>query len=207
MVRRTSDIALLLGSRGRVKSRSGFGRSITKMIDGWFSGRSPWREARPTRRVVPGWLALAAVLAAFAGGFWVGGKSTQASTGTTGLDARPGKEAGFIGADEKPWNKQFLMAAAYLGLSTAQGHANAKALSEYLLGKGLTKARPYLYPTAKGQFWVVAVYYDGDAELRKTTDLMRALPASVPDEAFTSLRRKQETQEAGWPQSFDVAGS
>lgn len=203
MVRRTSDIALLLGSRGRVKSRSGFGRSIGKMLEGWL-GRSPWREERPSRRVVPGWLALAAVLAAFAGGFWLGGKSPREAAGTT-LDAKPGKVAGFIDEYERPSNRQFLMASAYLRATSAQGRASAKALAEYLNGKGLQKARPYLHSTPKGQFWVVAVFYEGDAELRASTALMRGLPADVPDAAFAALRQQYEATAEGWPRSYQVA--
>ena len=174
------------------------------MIDGWF-GRSPWREDRPSKKV-PGWIALAAVLGAFAGGFWLGGKtSLTPSTGTTGLDARShGRDPGFIDESPPPASKTFLMAAAYLGGATGQTSAAAKNLAEYLQGKGLKKARPYLYPTPKGQVWVVAVYYDGDTELQKTTALMRGLPADVPDAAFVSLRQSQESQPNGWPRSFDV---
>jgi hypothetical protein len=206
VVRRTSDIALLLGSRGRAKTRGGFGRSFRQLLDGWF-GRSPWREERPSRRVVPGWLALGAVLGSFAGGFWLGGKATPRDGVAATLDAKVGKEAGFIDADEMPCNRQFLMAAAYIGLSSTQAHGSAKALAEYLRGKGLQKAKPYLFATAKGPVWVVAVYYEGKTEEQKTTQLMRALPADVPDEAFLSLRRHQEASENGWPQSYPVPNS
>lgn len=203
MVRRTSDIALLLGSRGRVKSRSGFGRSVRSMIDGWF-GRSSWREERPSKRLVPGWLALIGVLAAFGGGFWCGDKAAHNATATSGLDAKPGKTAGFLDESPEPLAKQFLMAAPYVNVPAAEAKAKAKALAEHLQGAGLAKARSHLYPTAQGQFWVVAVYYDGESEMRATCDRMRKLPADVPDPHFVELRRMQESSEKGWPRSYDV---
>lgn len=173
------------------------------MIDGWL-GRSSWREQRSSKRLVPGWLALIGVLAAFGGGFWCGGKVAPNPGGTTGLDAKPGKTAGFL--DENPVRlaSQFLMAAAYLNVPAAEGSAKARALAEFLQTQRLEKARPYLYATPKGPVWVVAVYYDGDAELRATCDRLRALPADVPDAQFVALRQAQESSAGGWPKSYDV---
>jgi hypothetical protein len=80
-VRKSSDIAKLLGSRGRRPSRSGFTRRVRSAIDGWV-GRSRWRrDPKALFGPVPGWVAALAVLLAFAGGYFLRGAVPAAGGG------------------------------------------------------------------------------------------------------------------------------
>lgn len=200
MVRKTSDIALLLGSRGRVRKPSGFAKVMRGLFDGW-SGRSAWREERPARgRSVPAWIAVAGLVAAFGGGYLVGGSFAAPAPGDAALHAPRGRSPAMIEFDSRPLASNAFVVAAYPDVPVADARDRAAALSGFLRSRGLEKARPYEYPTDSGGLWVVAVYFDGDRERAETRDRLTGLPEAVPDESFVQLRKT----EAGWPKSFPI---
>jgi hypothetical protein len=185
-------MALLLGSRGRSRSRSSWLQPLRGLIDSWF-GKSMWKPERaPRPRQVPGWLALLLVLGAFGGGYLVGGRPSDSA----GLHMRTAENPGLIGeVDTKPLSTQAFVVAAYENLGDADAKARAKALAEYLKGQGLARSRPYEYTSKEARVWMVVVYYDNDQELIATRDKLRALPAAVPDEHFVAWRMAKED----WP--------
>lgn len=209
LVRKSSDMASLLGSRGRSRPRGGFVQGLRSVVDSWL-GRSRMRE-RSRGFELSGWIVTAGLVAAFAVGFLVrdrvGGFATPAS-----LDARPGGSAngGPTGAtpallgelDTRAINNQCFVVAAYEGVSDADGKALAKALAEYLRSRKIDKARPYPIKTPKGSVWAVCVYYEGDTELLGTRSLLRSLPEDVPDAVFVALRAS--TEKDLWPKTWVV---
>lgn len=201
MVRKTSDMALLLGSRGRGRSRSGLATFVRGIYESWF-GRSQWRSERPARSLqVPGWLAAVALLAAFAGGFLVGGKLGGAPSEGAGLQANKPATPSFVGEfDARPLSRTAFVVAAYPELAEADAKAAAKALSDWLVAQGLAKARPYLFPRQVGPVWTVAVYFDGEAEQQATRNLLTRLPEAVPDSTFLLYRNT----EAEWPKPWPI---
>lgn len=202
MVRKTSDMALLLGSRGRGRSRSGLAKFVRGVWESWF-GRSQWRSERPARSLqVPGWLAAIALLAAFAGGFLIGGKvGTRPGEDAAGLQANKPATPGFVGEfDAQPLSRTAFLVAIYPDFAEAEAKARAKALSEWLAGQGLAKARPYRAKGKAGPVWSVAVYYDGETEQKKTRELLIQVPEAVPDTSFDFLRKT----EAQWPSAWDI---
>ncbi|MFY9343145.1 MAG: hypothetical protein WAT39_11680 [Planctomycetota bacterium] len=205
MVRKTSDIALLLGARGRVPSRSGLGKFLHGILGSWFA-RSSWRSERPARVAqVPVWLAAVFAIAAFGGGYLVGGKpGLPPGKNDLRIKAPGPNQAGFVGEiDARPLEKKAFIVAAYPGVANADGKAAAKTLAEWLVGQKLEKARPYEYPGADGAFWVVAVYFNGDTELVATRDRLLAL-GEVPDASFAYYRESQRKKGEEWPLAWAV---
>jgi hypothetical protein len=198
-VRKVSDMALLLGSRGRVRSRSGVGKFLRSIQESLF-GRAPWRPERaPKAMTVPGWLAGIALLAAFAGGFLVGDRFGGTPGDKSGLQIRTGESAGFIHeADTAPLSSNGFIVALYQGLPAADASVRAKALSSWLRERGLAKARPYESQTAYGPVWIVVVYFDGDTEFKATRQRLLELPDAVPDASFTDLRKSYAEE---WPKA------
>ena len=209
MVRKASDMVLLLGSRGRYRGRSGSGflHTVRGLLSGLLGGGGRRGETRASRAsAVPGWLAFAGALLCFAGGFFVGGqvaagKSLDPDRGAAGLQAGGGARPGVIGeVDTKVLASRAFIVSAYPGLESAEAKGKARALSDFLRGQKLLKARPYEYATQKGPVWVVAVYFDGDAEQAATRERLLQLPPEVPDEMFLQLRKT----EADWPKAMDI---
>lgn len=199
MVRKTSDIALLLGSRGRTRTRSGLSKFVRGVFDSWF-GRSMWREERSARSTqVPGWAALLLVALAFGGGYLVGGRLGGVPPAKNDLRMKP-SAAGFVGEfDARPIHQKAFIVGAYPKLAPADAKAAAKQLADWLVDQKLDKARPFEYPAKDGPLWVVAVYFEGDAELIATRNRLLAL-TDVPDASFVHLRNT----EAEWPKSWTV---
>ncbi len=214
MARRSSDIALLLGSRGRSRSRGG----VTKLLRGvwdstlgrvgfgsgaWITGRSQWRDERPARGVhVSKLLAVVVLLATFAGGFFAGGK--LGAPPRDGLNANGGADQPKKGATEPGWidtietlplARDAFIVAMYPDLADADAMAKAKALCDYLGSQKINKVRPYRYPGKVGPVWVAAVYFANDTERFAASERLLLLPEEVPDESFVFLRKTTE----GWP--------
>ncbi len=185
-------MAMLLGSRGRSRSRSGWLQSLTGMLDGWL-GKSMWKPERPARtRQVPGWIFAVGVLGAFAGGYVVGGRTDGSPE--SGLHTKSPDTPAMLGEfDTKPLSSQAFVVAAYAGIEGADAKARAKALAEFLRSKGLARTRPYFFELK--QMWVVAVYYENDTEFQATQAQLLALPAAVPDDFFVQWRKTEEK----WP--------
>jgi hypothetical protein len=202
VARKTSDIALLLGSRGRSRSRGsrGFADTVRKFIDKLAgrrgSGRSLRRDDRRGRQNVSGWLFLIGLLVAFGGGFVVGGKFGGPG-GPADLSANPGRTPGFVGEFvTPPLTSDAFIVAAYPGLEPDEAKERGAGLCAWLRDHGLQKARLYEYLTEKvGRVWVVAVYFDGSAEEEATHKRLKALPQDAPDQAFAQSRSQDEQ----WP--------
>jgi hypothetical protein len=180
-----------------LRHRSGVLPFVRSLFTSWFA-RSSWRPDRPARFAsVPGWLALAAVVVAFGGGYLTGGRFGGGATGVAGLDTRqPAAKPGFVGeVDTKPLGKQAFIVAAYQGVESADAKARAAALSEFLQKEGITTARPYEFVRQELRVWMVAVYYRNDQEMQGLKNRLLQLPEAVPDDNFVA-RRKQEKV---WP--------
>jgi hypothetical protein len=197
VARKTSDIALLLGSRGRGRSRSGFGKTLRGMWETWF-GRSPWRHERPARSVlVPGWIAALGVLAAFAGGYLAGGRFGGSSDPKAGLTAKAPNTPMFF-EESQPLEDQAFIVSLYPDVPDAEGRRQAKELAAWLVARDLKKAQPYLLP--QRNVWSVAVYFANDAERQGTQARLAALQ-DVPDAAFTEWRASVLNAGEQWPRT------
>ncbi|MFT4515424.1 MAG: hypothetical protein ACI89X_003423 [Planctomycetota bacterium] len=207
MARRTSDIAMLLGSSS--KSRSSRGRGLTGKLVGFIDsmlGRKSMRGRRQERReqTVPLLVFGVAVLLAFGGGYAFGGGFGNKGDGSNPLRA-PGRSASFVDEIETgPMAAQAFIVSAYPGRPAADAKILAHDLSKYLIDKGLAKVRPYPWPTPEGTLWVVAVYFDGEAEAAQTKQLLAELPDNVPDKMFCSLREADAKSDTGWPGRRDI---
>lgn len=212
MARKTSDIAMLLGSSS--KSRSKRGGGLTGKLVGFIDsmlGRKSKRGRRQHRReqTVPMLVFGVAVLLAFGGGYAIGGGFGSGGFGNGGFGSKadgtnplraPGRAPTFV--DEiatKPLAAEAFIVSAYPGVAAAEAKDRADSLSKYLKSKGLAKVRPYPWPQANGTLWVVAVYFDGETEAGKTKVALEGLPADVPDQMFCSIRKTDAKSPAGWP--------
>lgn len=207
MARKTSDIALLLGSRGRSRSRGGIGHQLVGFIDGLL-GRTLKGRRRDDRRGnnVSLWALLGAVLIAFGGGFVLGGQfagaaqkdrnALNANVGASdGSGAPSGRTPAFVGELEtQPLANFAFVVAAYPNIADADARQRAADLAGWLREQGLAKARAYPFPRGDSTLWVVNVYFDGNAEQQETHAALQALPAVAPDPTFVHFR-----QEPGWP--------
>jgi hypothetical protein len=208
-VRKSSDIAMLLGSRGRRPSRSGFTQRVRSAYESWV-GKNQWRrEPRKLFGPVPGWAALIGVLAAFGGGYGLrgvlapvaanaaNGVAENGGAASAQLDTRTetGQAPTFLDFDTTPLTREGFVVAAYPGQEAGNAKSRAKQLAEWLRQQGFAKAKPYEYPTKEGGLWTVFVYYEGEAEAAATQDRLIALPVEVPDAAFVQLRKTENP----WP--------
>lgn len=207
MARKTSDIAMLLSSRSKSRSRKGRGitGALVGMIDNLL-GRKAKRGRRQMSSMramsVSAWVFAICVLVAFGGGFLVGGAFGTSGDGTDPLRA-PGRSATFVGEFEiEPLSRDAFIVAAYPDDSAPAAKQHAINLTKYLQAKGFEKARPFLWPQGnKGPVWVVTVYYDGQAEAQATRDLLRNLPMDVPDQVFVHVRNVSKSD---WPISYEI---
>jgi len=200
-------MALLLGARGRLGSRKGGG--FLAFVRGSLeslTGRS-WRsEQRSQRgRSIPGWIAAAALLVAFAGGFVAGGRfggggeaglhmqsgTGQNGGGQSGGNQTGGKSGGASGdsTTRSPGNGPIAgtqptvldpsetakLSSKALAVCGYNQAADAKAMSAALRARGCDKARPYEVQAASGTVWLVVVYYDGDSKRQETIELLKSL--------------------------------
>jgi len=199
-------MALLLGARGRIGQRRGGGgggflATVVSTVQGLFQRN--WRSEQRSRsgRAVPGWLAVGGVLAAFAVGFFTGGRfagpidnSGLHAKGSTPPSTAPGATPQVIDPESQK------LGSTALAVSTHADQAAAKELCKYLQSRGLVKARPYEHPSASGTAWVSVVYYDGPNDRRTTVERLRGLPASdVQDPEFLRLRNQGEEWPYEWP--------
>lgn len=194
-------MAMLLGSRGRGRGRGGLGKAVRSVWESLF-GRSAWMpEPAAKARTLPLWTAGAAVMMAFAGGYFVGGQAGGPAPTPVGLRAQAPLAPGFVGEfDARPLSRQAFLVALYPDKSEADAKAAAKALSDWLVDRKVSKARPYLAKTKDGSTWSVAVYYDGDADQTATRNALVGLPDAVPDPAFNELRKTIQ----GWPKAYVI---
>jgi hypothetical protein len=209
VARKSSDMVLLLGSRGQYRGRSrGFLKSLSSKLGSFFGRASSQRRSsvRSGRSgggsALPGLLVLGVLLLGFVGGFFVRGQFATAATteGSAGLKAGP-QAPDIVGEiDASPMASQAFIVSVYPGLEPAVARQRARHLSDYLRGQGLQRARPYEYPSQNGPLWVVAVYFDGDADQAATRDKLVLLPPDVPDATFAELRKT----EAGWPTAWPI---
>lgn len=169
--------------------------------DSWFA-RSQWRDERAAKNLqVPGWLAAAALLLAFGGGYLIGGKmKTGVGDGGASLQAKPrGTAPEFLDCDGAALTRTGFLVAHYLGVEESDAKARAMALTRYLKDKGLARTKPYLATGAKGPLWTVAVWFDGETEERACRDKLLALvPEDVPDASFQFLRKDGKEE---WPKA------
>ena len=200
-MRKTSDIAMLLGARGKSRSsssRGGVFSSFLGVIDGVL-GRSGKRRRKQRKQNVPAMVLAVAVIAAFGGGFYVGGQFADAA-GDDPLRARVGQAPDFV--NERETDK--LAALGYVVAafdpsepsSDAQAMNGARDFAKYLRGQGLAKSRPRQWPNG---VWATVVYYEGDAERDGTRDQLLNLPADVPCPEFYLYR-----SESDWPSGIAI---
>jgi hypothetical protein len=198
VARKTSDIAMLLGSRGKARTSKSTGLTgkLVGFIDSML-GRSAKRGRRQEKReqTVPLLVFSLAVLLAFGGGYAVGGGFAK-SDGTDPLRAA-GREPLFVDeVNTTPLSSEAFIVAAYPGVAPAEAKARAQSLAKHLQGRGLTRTRPYPWPQQGPSLWVVAVYFDGPVQAEQTAAQLRALPDDVPDQMFASYRANDAE---AWP--------
>lgn len=197
---------MLLGSRGRARSRSGsgrggFGKKLNAFLDSMLGRR---REERPARGpMVSGWLALGAVLASFGGGYLLGGGGQTADAASKdALRAKTEVQSpGFVNEAAPPkLAAQGFIVAAYTNLAEDEARGRANELAKYLQNKQLAKARPFLRQSERiGRAWGVVVYFDGEAEQGVTRERLLQL-GEVPDANFTYLRNAKQD----WPIAMPI---
>jgi hypothetical protein len=212
VARKSSDMVLLLGSRGQYRGRNaGFLPSLRSSIASFFGRVGGGRQRRESRgrrsssssgAAVSGLAILALLLVGFVGGFFVRGQfvGAAAKEGNAGLKAGPQAPEIVGEMDTSALASQAFIVSAYPGIEPATARQHARHLSDYLRGQQLAKARPYEYPSQNGPLWVVAVYFDGDAEQAATREKLRLLPLDVPDATFCQLRKP----EADWPLAVPI---
>lgn len=164
-------------------------------------GRSLRRDDRRSRGV-SAWAFAAGVLIAFAGGYLLGGRFANPADARAGLRASvTGRQPGVVGEVEpERLAPQAFLVSAYPGQPEDEAIAHAEALARYLQSQGLRLARPYHCPTADGDVWAVAVYFDGENAKAFTRERLVGLPPDVPDETFVLLRNSDRD----WPQARDI---
>ena len=194
-------MVLLLGSRGRSRSSSSkFGDALRGIVGTVFGGSSLRRRDDGRRRgaAVPAWVASALALGCFAGGFLMGDHFGQAKGAKASEALRVSGRAPGLLPEERLSPEAFIV-SAYPNLDAGAAKARARALSDYLVGKKLQKARPLEWSAGPSPLWVVAVYFDGPAEQAATKNLLTGLPVDVPDEAFVHLRNTEVEWPKAWP--------
>lgn len=207
VARKTSDIAMLLSSRSKSRSRKGGGltKSLVGLIDNLLGRSTNRRRQEKSTQKVSAWVCGILVLVAFGGGFMMGGAFGKTGDGNDPLRAN-GRTASFVGeVDMTPLSREAFIVSGYPDDTLAAGKERAVALTKYLRAKGIEKARPYLWPQGqKGPLYVVAVYFDGDAQASETMALLNGLPADVPDQVFTYQRNAAANQNLQWPSRHQI---
>lgn len=197
---------MLLAGRSKSRSRKGggFTKSLVGFIDSMLGRPSKGRRQSSVQKVSM-WVCVIAVLVAFGGGFLIGGAVGKSGDGNNPLRA-PGRSASFVGEmDMAILSPEAFIVSGYPDDSLAVGKERAVALTKYLRANGLEKARPYLWPQgAKGPLYVVAVYFDGEAEAEKTRIALNSLPADVPDQVFTFQRKVAANKNLQWPSRHKI---
>lgn len=197
-MRKTSDIAMLLGSRSKSRSRGskkGLFSSFLRVVDGLL-GRPKGRRSKPRSSSVSTIVFACGLVAAFGGGFVLGervGGGEPASEGS--LNARVAQRPGFVLEDTKLADNGFVVAAYAVTEQRPPEVARRCAvdLAKYLSENGLAKSRPREW---RDGLWVTVVYYEGDAERDHTRAMLLNMPEDAPDEDFRRSRA-----ETDWPQS------
>ena len=203
-MRKTSDIAMLLGSRGKSRSRGsrgarkGFLPSLLGVVDGLL-GRARKGGRKKRGPSVPMFLFTVGLLAAFGGGFLLGDR-LNGGEGENPLRARVGVQPGFIHEHDttKLADEGFVVTAFAVSERRTEEEARQRAsdLAKYLQDQGLAKARPREF---RPGVWVTVVYFDGDAEHDGTRDELLNLPEEVPCVEFRQYRAESQ-----WPQVYDI---
>ena len=197
-------MAMVLGSRSRSRGRGGLAKTVRSLWEACF-GRAAWLpEPAAKARLLPLWLAVGGALAAFVGGFFLGGQAGGAAKPPVDLRAAAANgpvAPSFVGEfDAQPLSRQAFLVALYPGRSEAEAKASAKGLCDWLMARKLLRARPHQWATKAGKTWGVAVYYDGAADETATRNLLLSLPVEVPDPSFVELRNTIQ----GWPKAYVV---
>lgn len=198
MVRKASDLVLLLGSRGssRKTGRSAFGQVVGRILT-WVGGRST--GVRP--KAASPWAMVLIALLCFAGGFVAGDHfaTPKEPPGKAPLQARAIGEL-----DTKALSNDALIVAVYEGVADEDAKVRARALVDYLKGKGFPNARPREFRNEQGSLWYVVVYCMGPSELAATRRLLKELPADAPDEHLARLRAYRGADGKVWPFDLNV---
>lgn len=204
-MRKTSDIAMLLGSRSKSRSRSsrgGFGSSFIGFVDGLL-GRVGKGRRKDRGQSVPMLVFAICVLVAFGGGFLLGDR-LSGGDGDNPLNARIGQKPGFIhDVDTTPMGDEAFVVTAYRvteDVPDAVARQRTVDLAKYLQSKGLEKARPYMWTKGGEPVWITAVYFDGEADLQWTREMLLNMPDDVPDPLFCDLR----IQDSRWPSVWTI---
>lgn len=205
MARKTSDIALLLGSRGRSRSRKGgLVPKLVSFVEGLFGGASKKRSLREVRtQKVSVWAFVAGLLLAFVGGFLIGGGVNASTQGEDPLNANGGRKPGFVGeVSTTPLSSQAYVVATYPGVDATVGRQRAVQLSRELAAAGLESARPYEFIQESGVgVWVVAVYYDGEDDAKAVSARLQAVAPDVQEARFVDNRNLLRNS---WPQACRI---
>lgn len=200
-MRKTSDIAMLLGSRSKSRSRGSkksLFSSLVRVVDGLLgrtkSSRSKQRRASVSTLVFAGCL-----VAAFGGGFVIG-ERVGGGAGEDPLNARVAQRPEFVHeVDAAKLASEAFVAAAYLATETRSeedAKESAVVLAKYLQANGLPKSRPYRW---RAGLWVTVVYFEGDAERDHTRAMLLNMPDGEPDEEFSRSRL-----DSSWPPIHEI---
>ncbi|MCK5941542.1 MAG: hypothetical protein KAI24_06205 [Planctomycetes bacterium] len=202
-MRKTSDIALLLGSRSKSRSRGsrgGFGSSMVGMLDGLL-GRVSRGRRREQRSSVSMMVLVICVLVAFGGGFLIGDRF-GGGDGSDPLNASLGQKPGFLKEfDTTPLADQAFVVSAFPidGGSEEEARQKAVDLARFLVQAGIEKARAYPWPQSQGVLWVTVVYYADDREMAATRAALLRVE-NVPDKRFVQDRNT----DSEWPLATQI---
>ena len=203
-MRKTSDIAMLLGSRGKSRSRGsrgsrkGFLTPLFRVVDGLL-GRATKGRRKQRAQAVPMIIFTIGLLVAFGGGFLLGDRLNGGADDNP-LRARVGAQPGFVHeVDTAKLADQGFVVAAFGEAGDApqpEARQSASDLAKYLQENDLPKSRPRQWHNG---VWVTVVYFDGDAERDRSLDLLVNLPDEVPSVEF-----RQSRAESGWPTDYSI---
>ena len=204
-MRKTSDIAMLLGSSSKSRSRGsrkGLVSSFLGLVDGLL-GRTGKGRRKKRATTVSTTLFSLGLLVAFGGGFFVGGAFGGAD-GDNALSARVPSPSGvtpeFLHEVDttKLADWGYVVTAYKVTENQPEPVARQRAvdLAKYLQQQGLQKARPRSWGA---NLWVTVVYFEGQAEQDGTRDQLLNMPADVPDVDFCQRR-----EESDWPTAYEI---
>lgn len=200
-MRKTSDIAMLLGSRSKSRSRGSkksLFSSFLRVVDGLL-GRSKGGRGKQRGASISTIVFACGLIGAFGGGFVVGERVGGAGQESP-LNTRVAQRPEFVHeVDTAKLAAEGFVVAAYAVTperSDQDARQCAVDISKYLVENGLPKARPYEW---RAGLWVAVVYFDGDAERDHTRAMLLNMPDDVPDADF--CRSRLETD---WPQSYEI---